>query len=349
MKHIKFYISALLLVLVFSGCEEENFLEIDSISAMGDEFFFGQKVKVWAAVKTDNLPSARYYWTCEGGRLTQPQGLDENTWEAPRVAGNYRIHCEVDVNGTKKSRWREMWVSSYYFEKFERTSHTFTQNSSTMTVRNGRLETRVNSTTATRGFIQRAFGDSELKVPVSSKTQIGWISNFPSDPITIGNNTAQNTLYYEWTLNRDPDREDNLYIDNIRFEWYPVGRAMGLPLDPEEQPYNGYLRYQQRNATNSVTTPFMVYVNHPALTFAQNQYKKVSLSLDTNYIVHVYVDGQEIFTTDAIKNWRSANNSKDDIYVNQWRINYCSNRSGQSPPLIHVDDAYFANDGTILK
>ncbi|WP_114781893.1 hypothetical protein [Botryobacter ruber] len=349
MKNIKLFTLFLLASLLFSGCQKEDFVEIDSLSAMGDEFFFGQKVKVWMAVKTSDLPAARYTWSCEGGRLTQPQTLDENTWQAPRAAGTYKISCTVDVNGVKQTRTREMYVSSYFFEKFERTSqNSFTFNSSANSLKEGRLEVRVSSATATKGYIQRAFGDADLKVPFSTQMESAIMSNFPANPITIGSSKAENTLWHEWLLNRDPDKEDNLFIDNIRFEWYPVGRATaGLPVDPNGQPYNGHFRIQQRNVTTNGTSLVNVYVNHPALNFALNQYKKVSMTLDANYTAHVYVDGTEVLKTDAIKDWRATNNSKDDIYLNQWRFNYVSN-SGQAP-IYRVDNAYTTTDGTILK
>jgi hypothetical protein len=353
MKHINKYISFLLAALLFAGCgEDEPFVEIDSVSAMGDEFFFQQKVKVWMAVKTDNLAAARYTWSCDGGKLTQPQSLDENTWQAPSEPGTYRVTCTVDVNGVKKSRSRHMLVSTFYFDKFERTPHTFTTNSSAATLvvdavtNTGHLETRVNSTTATRGYVQRAFGDPQLHVPFSTIAQVGWISDFPDKDIKIGTATAQNTLYYEWTLSRDPDAQDNLFIDNIRFEWYPVGKSNGLPV-ADGQPWNGTFRFQQRNLATNTATAFNVYVNHPALNFAAMQNKKVSMSIDPDYIVHIFVDGVEVINTDAIKLWRQTNGSKDDIYVNQWRINYVSN-TGKTP-LIYIDDAVAANDGTVLK
>jgi hypothetical protein len=350
MKFIKLYMLCILTALIFSGCEKEERVEIDSLSAMGDEFFFGQKVKVWMAVKTDDLPAARFTWSCQGGRLTQPQSLDENTWEAPRVAGTYTITCTVDVNGTKQTRSRDMVVSSYFFEKFERgTQNSFTFNSSANSVRDGRMEVRVNSASATRGYIQRAFADATLKPPFSTQLEAAWISNFPANPITVGSGKSENTLYYEWTLNRDPDKTDNLFLDNIRFEWYPVGRAtLGLPA-ANGQPYNGMFRIQQRNVATNGTVAIPVYVNHPALNFAQNEYKKVSMSVDADYTAHIYVGGTEVLKTDAIKTWRATNNSKDDIYLNQWRFNYVSNSTGQVAPIFRVDNAYTTTDGTILK
>jgi hypothetical protein len=353
MRHTKKYLPALLATLLFLGCEEEPMVEIDSLSAMGDEFFFREKVKVWMAVKTDNLPAARYTWSCDAGRLTQPQTLDENTWQAPREAGTYTITCTVDVDGVKKTRSRQMIVSGFYFDKLERTPHTFTTNSSTANLvldpvtKTSHLEARVNSTTATRGYVQRAFDDLELKTPFSTQAQVGWISNFPTNQITIGTSTAQNTLYYEWTMNRDPDRVDNLYIDNIRFEWYPRGKSSGLPVAAGFGAWNGNLRIQVRNVSTNGTSFLNAYVNSPALTFAQNQFKKVSITIDADYVAHVFVEGVEVINSNEIKQWRTNFNITDDMYVNQWRINYVSN-TGQTP-LIFIDNATGLNDGTILQ
>jgi hypothetical protein len=352
MQNILKYSVIVFLALLWACSDEDPTVEIDSLSALGDEFFYRQKVKVWMAVKTNDLPAARYTWTCDGGTLTQPQSLDENTWQAPREAGVYNVTCTVDVNGVKKTRSHEMLVSVFYFDKFERTPYTFTpNNSSASLVKNpldgtGHLETRVSSTTATRGYVQRAFDDLQLHAPFSSQAQVGWVSNFPTKEIKIGTVTAENTLWYEWTLNRDPDAQDNLFIENLRFEWYPVGKSNGLPKF-NNVPWNGTLVYAVRNVATNTSVPFNIYINHPALTFAQNQYKKVSLSIDPSYIVHVFVEGVEVLNSNAIQQWRLTNNSKDDIYVNQWRINYVSN-TGQTP-LIYVDNATAVEDGTVLQ
>jgi hypothetical protein len=73
------------------------------------------------------------------------------------------------------------------------------------------------------------------------------------------------------------------------------------------------------------------------------------MSVDADYIAYIYVDGVEVFKTDAIKLWRAANNSQDDIYLNQWRLNYPGILTGSTAATIYVDNAYATNDGTILK
>jgi hypothetical protein len=367
MKKIKKYLLLLFVVLLWSSCEkeEEAFVEIDSVSALGDEFFYGQKVKVWTVVKTNNLADARYTWSCSGGTLTQPQGLDENTWQAPKEPGVYTVTCTVDVNGVTHTRSREMYVSVYYFDKIERTFlHTLGSSNSSMSIildsatRISHVEATVNVSSATRGFVQRAFGDQDLHIPFSTMAQLGWITKpspskntFPLKDIKIGTAVSENTIYYEWTLNRDPDRLDNIYIDNIKFEWYPVGKSSGLPLDPLGNPYNGVFRFLVRDLSTSALTLYDVPVNNTALSFAANELKNVSIAIDADYIFYVSVGGVEIFNTDAMKQWRISNNSQDDIYINEWRINYVSNvnNSTNAPPIIFIDNTIGVNDGTILK
>jgi hypothetical protein len=220
------------------------------------------------------------------------------------------------------------------------------------------MEASVNVSSATRGFIQRAFGDADLHVPFSTMAQLGWITKpapakntFPLKDIKIGTAVAENTFYYEWTLNRDPDKLDNIYIDNIKFEWYPVGKSNGLPLDPLGNPYNGVLRFLVRDLSTNALTLYNVPVNNTALSFAANEFKNISIAIDADYIFYVSVGGVEIFSTDAMKQWRITNNSQDDVYINEWRINYVSNvnNSTNAPPIIFIDNTIGVNDGTILK
>jgi hypothetical protein len=367
MKKIIKYLLLLFAVLLWSSCEkeEEAFVEIDSVSALGDEFFYNQKVKVWTVVKTNNLADARYTWSCNGGTITQPQGLDENTWQAPKEPGVYTVTCKVDINGVTQTRSREMYVSVYYFDKLERTFlNTLGSANSSMSIildsatQISHVEATVNVSSATRGFVQRAFGDPDLHVPFSTMAQLGWITKpapakntFPLKDIKIGSAVAENTFYYEWTLNRDPDRVDNLYITNVIFEWYPVGKSSGLPKDGLGNPYNGVLKFIVRDFTTSALTGYAVPVNTASLLFAANQLKNVSMSIDADYVFHVSIAGAEIFSTDAIKQWRIANNSQDGIYINEWRINYVSNvsNSTNAPPIIFIDNAIGVNDGTVLK
>ena len=95
-----------------SCSDESDSLTIDSLNTMGDEFYCNQKVKVWMCVNSSDLWHTTYTWSCDGGTLTQPQGLNEMTWKAPSVPGTYPIPCTAKVGNKAQTRSHQMYVSS---------------------------------------------------------------------------------------------------------------------------------------------------------------------------------------------------------------------------------------------
>lgn len=348
-------LAVVLAATFFAACTKDEYVKIDTLGADGNEFFSNQKVKLWMSVKSSNLSEVDYQWGCEDGTLTQPQGLDEMTWKAPSEPGTYRVFCTVKIGNESETRYRDMLVSSFFFEKFEKTSYSFKgQSSTTLTkktetlngITNGYLEAVVKSTTSTNRYIYYNFSDTGLHTPFSCMSTVGWISDFPADTIKVGTSKYANKLYYEIVLNRDPNKEDAAYIDNVRFEWFPVGNTKGLPKDPAGQQYNGCLLFEQN--LSGAKKWFQVSVNANELNFAKAENKKVALNISPDYIATVYVNGTKILETDAIKNWRIENNSKDDMYVGEWRLVFPNGNGGNKPPKIYFDNAYAKADGSLL-
>lgn len=343
-------------LLIFTGCKKDEWVEIDSLSADGNEFYSNQKVKLWMCVKASKLADVTYEWGCDSGKLTQPQGLDEMTWQAPLTPGTYKVYCTVKIGDKSETRYHEMYVSSFFFEKFEKSSYSFKgQSNTTLTKRNETVNGQVNnyleatiktSTDATR-YIYYNFADNTLHSPFGCRAKIGWISDFPLDSLKIGSTSLANKMYYEVTLGRDPDQEDVTYLDNMRFEWFPVGSAAkGLPIDTlTGQTYNGRFLFEQ--TTMGSKKWFQVCVSSPELNFAKGETKKVALNLDANYVVHVFINGTKILETDAIQKWRINNNSKDNIHITEWRLVF-PNGTGGKPPKIYFDDAIARKDGALL-
>jgi hypothetical protein len=347
----------ILLTVLFAGCKDDQTATIDSLSTDGDEFFCNQKVKLWMVVNSNDLVSVDYHWTCEGGKLTQPQGLNEMTWQAPTVPGTYKVSCTITIGGKSETRSHDMLVSSFFFEKFEKSSYSFKGQSSTTLTKstetidgkvNGYLQAVAKTTTEASRYIYYNFGDPTLKIPFSCGAKLGWISDFPTASIKVGSKTSTNSLYYEVTMNRDPDKLDNAYIDDVRFEWYPVGVTTGLPVDPVTgAKYNGCLKYEQ-NIGGSKTW-FQVSVNVPELNFAVGEYKRLAMNISADYMVSVYVAGTLVLQSDAIQKWRVTNASKDDMYPAEWRLVFPNGNGGNKPPKIYFDDAYALVDGGLLK
>jgi hypothetical protein len=97
-----FYLIPILsLLLIFTGCEDENWAEIDSLSADGDEFYTNQLVKLWMAVNSNSLYDIAYEWDAKG-HTRATQGLDEMTWRARKtwclqglLQSDNRRHSEI--------------------------------------------------------------------------------------------------------------------------------------------------------------------------------------------------------------------------------------------------------------
>lgn len=351
-------ILGIILFLVFlAGCEDEEWVRIDSLSTDGDEFFCNQKVKLWMVVNSNNLVGVDYQWTCEGGRLTQPQGLNEMTWQAPTTPGIYKVSCNTTIGGKSETRFHDMNVSSFYFEKFEKSSYSFKGQSSTTLTKssevlngktNGYLQAVAKTTTEASRYIYYNFGDPTMKTPFSCGAKLGWISDFPTVSIKVGTKTSVNSLYYQLVINRDPMKKDVSYIDDVRFEWFPVGVTTGLPIDPiTGLPYNGCFKFEQNNGGSK--TWVQVSVNVPELNFAKGENKRVAINIGADYKVSVYVAGTLVLETDAIQKWRTANAAKDEMFVNEWRLVFPNGNGGNKPPKFYFDDAYALVDGTLLK
>lgn len=356
-KYIKFLLASLCIVFATS-CTDENYVHIDSLSTAGDEFYCNQKIKMWMVVRSNDLMEVDYEWSCDGGRITQPQGLDENTWQAPNVPGIYTVSCKVTAGGKSEVRTHSMYVSSYYFEKFEKLPFSFSaQSESTIAyktetvngVLNGYAEFNGKSTTNAYRYLNKSFNDSELKLPFSTMGKIGFSSNIPKDTLKVGNSKGPHSLYYAWGFNRDPKKTDAVYPTEFQLEWYPNkdGKVPNIPLVTPQSKFNTRLRINYLD--NGVARNIVSYLTINELsTFSNKVYKKVSLSIDRDYLIHVNIDGVEVLKSDFLQIFRRDFNCVDDIYINWWRIGFPVGASKELP-VLYLDDVYSINDGTILK
>ena len=349
-------IAILLLALFFTNCKDDSFVTIDSLSTGGDEFYTNQLVKLWMNVNSDNLMNVTYTWGCEGGFLVQPQGLDEMTWKAPSTPGVYKVYCTVSSGGKSETRYHEMLVSSFFFEKFESSTYSFKGQSSTKlslkteTVNgksNSYLEAYVSSTSSSNRYLYFNFDDPELKVPFSLGAKVGWLSDFPTDTVVVKTSVYANKMSYQLTLNRAPEYVDTKYIDNLRFEWFPVKGSKGDPVDDVSgNAFNGTLSFEENNMGSK--TWYSVNIYAPELVSAKGEAKRVAVNIDANYLVTVYVAGTKVLETDLLKKWRIDNVAKDNIYIGEWRYVMVNGNGGNKPPKFYFDEAYANNDGSPL-
>ncbi|HYK57660.1 MAG TPA: hypothetical protein VEV15_14425, partial [Flavisolibacter sp.] len=90
--------------MVGISCKKEVNVKIESLSKSGQEFYFGEKVPVWAATSGDKKDIA-YEWSATGGTFDgwRTQNLFENLWIAPAQAGEYTITATAKNGGSSSS------------------------------------------------------------------------------------------------------------------------------------------------------------------------------------------------------------------------------------------------------
>ena len=323
---IKYSFYIVTITVLLTGClqKEKGTLRIDSLSVYGTEFYCNQNVKLWMCVESDNLYIAEYEWGCDAGRFEE-ELFSEACWVTPNIPGEYTVWCKVTIGKNTETRYRKLNVSHYFFEYFKDGTVWTGQSGTTRTLKkdedgNGYWEFQVNSATAATQYINYSFAnDASLKAPFSCRATIGHITNMPKDSVTVGTARAANTLGYQLITDREANYT-GLYIDQINFVWYPVGSDKNImPIDPVSgEKCNG--RFSFRQAGSGATRTYSYYLYHSALNFAEKEYKKVGLNISADYIVTVYVAGEEVFNTDALKNWRSDNNYTGAMRITEWRV-----------------------------
>ena len=97
----------LLLIAVCIGafsCKKDTGIQIESLNKAGSEFYFGEKVPVWASTAGDK-DGIVYSWSATGGSFdgNRTQNLFENLWIAPNEPGEYTITVTAKNGVTSSS------------------------------------------------------------------------------------------------------------------------------------------------------------------------------------------------------------------------------------------------------
>lgn len=305
MKRIQ-YLFIVLAALFFAACEKEDLgVRIDSVSKVGSEFFQGQKVQVWVAAAVPDLANAKYTWECDGGSFSGPKNLFQNVWVAPRQKGDYTLTCTVECNGEKESRSTKMTVGDYFFDKFSVASTNFSLSNFNATYSNGEV-LLVGSKSNTRGSFRREFGDTALFNPFTYKADMAWRVKYKN---------ATSSMYYRLQFNK-PIRKDGSkvkqYIREIRLEMWPASTGTA----------NNYsLSYEVFSSEFSMATWTTVVAGRkPEFVFTDGSkaadkrgMRPINISVDKDFKISVKLDGTSVLESDAVKNWRSANNIPDKL------------------------------------
>lgn len=339
------------------ACKKDVDVKIDSLNRPGNEFYFGEKVPVWASTVGDKN-GISYEWTATGGAFDgfRTQNLYENLWIAPNTPGDYTITATAKNDGSSSSKSTNMKVTRYYFDEFQSTytlnGNGWTTSNTTNTLKANTdpalstLEVTASSSSAPN--IRRTLNLAELKIPFSIRTKLGWKSYWRSgQPVTI-------SLYFN-----QPSTPAIPYLREIRWEIWPT--ANPATADNYQIRYETFVPASNTSkfstVGNTLPNPLPlvdpVKGKRPDLAMANGAIKNLSFSIDASNVFHVYIDGQLWFTSNGIKDWLDYAKANfagfQDPVAKEYRVAFPAKESNAAGSTVVLKSVYINNDGEILK
>jgi hypothetical protein len=342
--------------LAFS-CKKDKPVNITSLNKAGEEFYFGEKVPVWASTEGDKN-GITYEWSATGGTFDgwRTQSLYENLWIAPNTAGEYTVSVTAKNDGSSSTKSTQMRVTRYYFDEFQ---STFTLNGNGWSTSNtsnslvtssdtsqSRLELTATSTSGPN--VRRNLDLATLKIPFSIRTRLGWKNYFRA------NSTIVISLFFV-----QPTNPTYPYIREIRWEIWPTVNP--ATTDNYQIRYETFVPATNTSkfstVGNTVPNPLPlinpVKGRIPALAMAGGTYKNLSFSVDAGNVFHAYIDGALWFTSNGIKDWlayaKTTYPGFEDPVAKEYRVAFPPKEATAAGTTIVMKHVYINNDGTILK
>lgn len=305
----------ILMCVMLASCSGDDSVNIVSLNTFGTKFCRNDVVKVFVSAEVSDDTNVSYEWGCDGGSMTNPQGLFENVWQAPDKAGTYTIWCTVKCDGKKETRYSKMIVldelfysdfeKPYYGEGWSNTSMkmAFDANKGT----NGAVKLTSSSSS---GYFARAW--NTVQIPFS--TQVDYAVNTCSSD----NNFVK--------IQIDFARVDNamFYVTKVCFITYPkTGKWQAT--------------YTTSNIETGKTTDVVIGegLDTANFKFKKDIFKTIAVSIDKNKKFIVYYDGKMYFENDALANVQGS------YYVS------CSGIGLDSKVVIFADNLFVYDNDTI--
>ncbi|SDL31317.1 hypothetical protein SAMN04487898_11744 [Pedobacter sp. ok626] len=351
----------MILCIVAVSCKKEP-VEILTLSKAGEEFYFGEKVKVWAGTEGGDNTTVSYKWSATGGTFDgwRTQNLFENLWIAPAAIGEYTVTATANRDGgASSSRTTNLKVTRYFFDEFQ-SKFTFDGNgwaNSDITFNqvadNDPLKSRFELTSATvnkTGVFRRDLNLADLRIPLSVRAKLGWKSFFRAgQPIIV-------SLFF-----KQPSANPNYpFLREIRWEYYPT-------VDPATTdsyqiryetftPASGKSTFSTNTAVLPAPLPLINPIKGKSTLFksGDNVEKSIAFAIDANNVFTTYVDGVQWFSSNGIKDWlaycKTTYPGFEAPLASRFQVAYPgranANETGTTGFLKSV---YITNDGTILK
>lgn len=351
------FIAAVAFLISAISCKKNKDVTIQSLGKAGEEFYFGEKVPVWAVTEGDK-EDINYEWSATGGTFDgyRTQNLFENLWIAPGEPGEYTVTAKAKNGGSNSSRSTTMKVTRYFFDEFQSVYTTSGNGWSTSNTSNNlvtdndpaksRLELTASSTSAPN--VRRTLDLATLKIPFSIRSVLGWKTYFRP------NATIQISLYF-----MQPSNITYPYIREIRWEiWPTVNPATTDNYQIRYETFTPSTNVSQFSTVGNTTPgplPLIAPVKGklPALAIADGGLKNLSMSIDANNVFHAYVDGNLWFTSNGIKDWLDAAKTKypgfEDPVAKEYRVTFPAKESSKPGTVLVMKSVYINSNNEILK
>ncbi len=340
------------------SCKKDKGLMLESLNKAGQEFYFGEKVPVWATTAGGDLNDMTYEWSATGGTFDgfRTQNLFENLWIAPNEPGEYTITVKAKSSGSTSSKSTKMRVTRYYFDEFQ---SAFTLNGNGWSTSNttnslitntdtaaSRLELTASSASAPN--VRRNLDLTPLKIPFSIRTRLGWKSYFRA------NSTITISLFFV-----QPTNPTYPYIREIRWEIWPTVNP--ATTDNYQIRYETFIPATNTSkfstVGNAVPNPLPlispVKGKRADHAIASGALKNFSFSIDASNVFHAYVDGQLWFTSNGIKDWlanaKTSYPGFEDPVAKEYRVAFPAKETTNPGTTLVMKSVYINNDGQILK
>jgi hypothetical protein len=190
--------------------------------------------------------------------------------------------------------------------------------------------------------------------------KLGFEKNVPNTQIVkVGKKEKTAMLEYRWTMNSNVANMNN-YVNRVSVHWYPSVPSDGYPLvaDATEgeviqtmegtPDYNILVTVEHTSAEGKKTTYNEYHNLNTMNNFVAKDYKTVSMAIDENEQLYMYVAGQEALSSSLVADVRKNAACEGQMYVQTWYLYYINGNGGKNIPYMYIDDA-FASNTEILK
>lgn len=269
--------------VLLTSCGDDGDVKIVSLNTFGNKVCMNDRVKVFVSAETGGDEAPTYEWGCSAGFMTNPQGLFENVWQAPKTPGEYEIWVTVKCGGAKETRRAKMTVldelfysdfeTPYYNEGYSNSSMTLAQDSKT-----GSLKLTASKD---KGVFQRNWNDETIVPPYSMQMRY--------NPQTFKDGNS-----IDFRIAFSSVSEGTKDIRNINFSIEPLTGSTYI--------YSQYFNKETGNIELLEVSGKVI--NDFKFT---KKWKYVSVSLDASNNLLVYLDGVKIVESTFLKTYFPQN------------------------------------------